>query len=105
MPSQTPRNGPLLPWIRVTEDAYALTAARTFTVDRSPGGTLRLSGPCPRCGTWFTLPVVSETVRGRTNSRSGYVTVMCGCEEPHPQRPANRTGCGAYWNLTVEEAP
>ncbi|MFB7407293.1 hypothetical protein ACFCZ2_08945 [Streptomyces sp. NPDC056202] len=103
MPSQDPQPGPPLPFRRVTEAGYADAAARAFAVDRGPGGVVRLTGPCPRCGAWISPPAVAETVRGRDTTGPGLVTVVCDCEEPHPQRPANRTGCGAYWNLTIEE--
>jgi hypothetical protein len=110
--------GDLKPYEEVTDDRYAKEAANNFAPSSPAPGTLALTGPCPRCDVVIQIPIVDEvykTFRWRTGKApSGAVQpkttervepVVCTCVEPHPNRPANRTGCGAYWQfrLTLSE--
>ncbi|MFE6871559.1 hypothetical protein ACFVFS_34040 [Kitasatospora sp. NPDC057692] len=97
----------------MTEPAYAEEAARTFTVEEYPEGLL-LRGPCPRCGTHIQIELF-EAVFSRGPTPGGSPTgthadgpeagsvepVICTCEEPHPGRPADDIGCGAFWVFLI----
>lgn len=106
----------------VTDPAYAEKVAKTFTLDEPEPGTQILRGPCPRCGTVIDVPVVSVVFRlimddalgttravwGRKKAVSDGPQVepmMCTCEDPHPGRPPDYVGCGAFWKLAISPVP
>jgi hypothetical protein len=109
----------LLPYEEITVPEYAETAAKTFTVEVLPGGTIILRGPCPRCDAVVQVPVVDEVFKGmrsglrsvtgvtrRAKDQKDHVEPMiCTCEDPHPNRPAYNVGCGAYWTLRISARP
>ncbi|WP_405425181.1 hypothetical protein [Streptomyces erythrochromogenes] len=107
-----------IPYEETTDGAYAVTAARTFSVQRPSKGFTLLNGDCPRCRGTLSVPLVSDVLRqgeppsrrrgilrwaaGTRRSRPApYETVRCNCRLPHSGRPENRRGCGAYWNVYV----
>lgn len=103
-----------LPYREITNLTYAEDAAESFTVTELARGTLVLRGPCPRCHALIDIPVVSSifrssrSVSSRLRSRAPKTTeavheepMMCTCEDEHPNRPNGRSGCGAYWTLTI----
>jgi hypothetical protein len=101
-----------LPYAEVTDEAYAEVAARTFTVEEPHPGTVVLRGPCPRCLAVIDIPIVDFVVSrsfpfagaDAMSSDVGHVeSMMCTCEDPHPNRPDGAYGCGAYWVLVVWE--
>jgi len=71
--------------------------------------TLRLVGRCPECG-----HEMDKVIRRRrrddperpTRSDEGKLDVLvyCNCATVHPDRPADRVGCGSYGWLTVNTA-
>jgi hypothetical protein len=95
---------PLEPYERVTHPAFA-ESAKKFTASVITKGALLLHGPCPRCGSPISVPVIEQIFRQRPARRVRIrdVTVTCNCAEAHPNRPDGFRGCGAYWNFTLEE--
>jgi hypothetical protein len=106
-----------LPYKEITDETYALQAAKSFAVTEPARGTLILRGPCPRCRAVIEIPVVSSIFRSsrsisgllRTRATSAEVDhrepMMCTCEGDHPNRPPERKGCGAYWTLSISSTP
>jgi hypothetical protein len=87
-----------LPYLEVTEEDYAVRAARTFSTERLKAGTTLLHGVCPRCEAQITSPLVSLIFRDDEPPEDGeFHVVFCTCDHPHPDRPEGRAGCGAYW--------
>ncbi|QGN48116.1 hypothetical protein GKC29_15565 [Micromonospora sp. WMMC415] len=110
--SAPPPDGEPLPYREVTDEKYAESAARTFTVDEPDPGTLVLRGPCPRCHALIDIAVVDGVFRtsrllGAGPWRRGRSTadheepMLCTCQESHPGRPDDAVGCGAYWTLVL----
>lgn len=93
-----------LPYRVVTEPEYAANAARTFVVETYPEGRL-LRGDCPRCGATIEVPLVDEMFSRRPvpgpSPADQAEPVICTCREPHPGRPADDVGCGAYWVFVI----
>lgn len=109
-----PRQETPLDYAETTDDTYSETAAKTFTATEPAGGTLILRGPCPRCHAVIDIPVVTSIFRSSRSlgdwlrvpapkvSQAGYEEpMMCTCQDEHPNRPEGRSGCGAYWLLTI----
>jgi hypothetical protein len=108
----------VLPYQEITEDDYASCAAVAFTASRPVPGTLVLTGPCPRCTVIIHVPIVDGVYKSSRRRRTTTAAqpepsatqrvepVVCTCDEPHADRPANRVGCGAYWllRITVSES-
>ncbi|MEV4657527.1 hypothetical protein [Micromonospora sp. NPDC049301] len=93
-----------LPYVEVTDEAYAARAAAGFTVREFEFAVL-LTGRCPRCDHLMSSSVVDELYRREASAAApdpGYRTVLCECEADHPARPAGLRGCGAYWTLRLE---
>lgn len=120
MNSSTPASvqGAALPYVEITEDAFAEKAAETFAVAELARGMLILRGPCPRCQAQIDIPVVTTLFRSPHSfvglfSRKGPKAageddlepepMLCTCDDDHPGRPADRVGCGAYWTLTISK--
>ena len=80
-PAPEPKYAPL-PYTEITDDTYAVDAAKSFTVTEQGRGTLVLRGPCPRCRALIDIPVVSSTFDPRA-------LLAAGCEPGHlrPQKP------------------
>lgn len=93
-----------------TTDAYSATAATAFVAQPTTGGIV-LVGPCPRCADPMQYPWVDDSYRGilpptglsalPANRRTA--KMICTCSAPHEGRPDGEIGCGAYWNLSLEE--
>ena len=103
-----------LPYTEITAETFAESAAKDFTVTELARGTLVLRGPCPRCRAFIEIPVVSSIFRSsrslgswprarapKAREASHKEPMMCTCEDDHPNRPEGRSGCGAYWTLTI----
>ncbi|MFJ3106565.1 hypothetical protein [Streptomyces sp. NPDC086835] len=66
---------------------------------------------CPRCGAALELPLFAGVFRqsasaGQGGGGTSHVEPMsCMCLDDHPNRPHDRTGCGAYWTLTITSTP
>ncbi len=89
----------------VTDDAFGERSA-SFEVRPTEGGVI-LHGPCPRCGDVMEFAHVERVYRGLGRRRRHYesssvINVACTCSGEHPGRPAGEVGCGAYWNILVE---
>lgn len=105
-----------LPYRELSENDYAERAARTFMPSTPAPGMLLLTGPCPRCAATIDIAVVEgvyKTFRLRRRAAAGpppapaerIEPVVCTCTEEHTGRPANRTGCGAFWLLKITVKP
>ena len=109
-----------LPYREMTDTTYSERVADSFAVEEPEPGTLILRGPCPRCGAIIDIPVVDGIFRLAMRSTTGISRaawgwkrkpaegpsshvepMICTCEDPHPGRPDDDIGCGAYWTLTV----
>lgn len=106
MPDPAPR---LLPYAEMTKPEFAEKAAANFRPSEDADGIV-LVGPCPRCAAVIEIRLFEEVVRDwfPWRSRSAPATdgrrvepMICTCEHDHPNRPADRKGCGAYWNLAL----
>lgn len=92
-----------------THDSFAQTAAATFSLDVKGSADAELNGPCPRCEDPMSFPVHSHIFRrrkrpARTASDNGLVPMICTCKSmTHQGRPDDAEGCGAYWNLRIDE--
>lgn len=85
-----------------TDDAFAQTAARSFSVVVMRSHT-SLRGPCPRCGDPMDYPIVSQVLRReeREGTAGRHVSMICTCVVSHRGTPEDDEGCGAYWNLEL----
>lgn len=101
-------------YAETTDDKYSEDAAQMFEPIQVAKGTLILRGPCPRCRAVIEIPVVNSIFRssrmlsGRLrgpkagSSQAAYIEPMlCNCQYEHRDRPDGRSGCGAYWTLTI----
>lgn len=97
-----------LPYAEVTDEAYALEAATTFTV-REFDAAVVLSGGCPRCQDPITFTLVDAVFRRESPPAAAaaptYQTIFCTCEAAHPLRAEGQVGCGAYWTLRLDVEP
>lgn len=96
-----------IPYAEVTDDDFAKAAADNFDPRKTTGGVI-LVGPCPRCNDPMEFPWVDDTYRGITETATlpasrRIVTMLCTCTAPHEGRPDDGIGCGAFWNLTIED--
>lgn len=105
-----------------TDPAYEARSAQEFTVRETPDGSMLLVGPCPRCRGAMEALIPAEVF---LSSRTGLlarvlkraeqhtrvaededvqeVPLMCRCTGEHAGRPSDRKGCGAHWNLVIED--
>ncbi|MFD5720923.1 hypothetical protein [Streptomyces sp. NPDC127036] len=107
-----------MPYHETTDRVFGQHAASTFVASEATDDTISLVGSCPRClaGMEVVIPSVmflaNRTGRLRgffkkddktpTAGKEQNVPMICLCPAPHPGRPQDRKGCGAYWNLTVK---
>lgn len=71
-----------------------------------------IEATCPRCdhltATHLPIGVIAPAMKGIVRRSvdipaGRYDTVMvCSCGYPHPGRPPEETGCGAYWRVAME---
>jgi hypothetical protein len=91
-----------------TGDDYAETFVQSATSSTTRRGLL-LSGRCPRCNDPMDYPIVTEVFQSSTGGRQSATTddtpLLCTCKVPHPKRPADDEGCGAYWNIRLTNPP
>ncbi|MER6685858.1 hypothetical protein [Streptomyces olivaceoviridis] len=98
-----PGPGTLAPYLETTHGDYAARYTAGLRVEAADAGVVVLYGRCPRCGCAFTYTHTDRVFRSpRRGPRPAHVPVLCACETDHPGRPAEETGCGAYWNVVVE---
>jgi hypothetical protein len=110
--------GAPLPYTEICEDTFSEKAARTFTATEVSRGTLVLRGPCPRCTDAIDIPLVNSIFKSsrafgwlgggppKAAEAASYTEpMMCTCQNDHPNRPDGRSGCGAYWVLTITPPP
>ncbi|CAL9276906.1 hypothetical protein ACFC5H_17275 [Streptomyces rochei] len=102
---QGPATREPVPYREVTEDHYAPTYTAEVTVTPVDAESVVLSGRCPRCRCPAVFLHAPRTFRAapRRAGRSD-IPVICTCTTPHPDRPEDETGCGAYWNVRLERA-
>lgn len=69
---------------------------------------LRFEGSCPFClgETDYThqlrlIPSVATAPKGQGIGELT-ITVLCTCEEGHPNRPPNESGCGQSWTHIIK---
>ena len=99
------------PYEEITHPSFAEQAA-SFQAVPTRGGVV-LSGPCPRCGDPMDFPHVDSVVRSGLRLRphpvppaataETVVPMICTCAVPHPGRPNDLDGCGAYWNVILRD--
>ena len=90
----------------VTNDAFGEQSA-SFEVQPTEGGVI-LHGRCPRCADVMEFVHLERIYRGlgrrrRPRESSNVINVACTCSCEHPGRPAGEVGCGAYWNIVIED--
>ncbi|WP_143631415.1 hypothetical protein [Streptomyces thermovulgaris] len=93
-----------VPYHETTEERYAgeyTTGLRILSVDDE---SVVLSGRCPRCGCACTYLYTHRSFRRpRRGLREQRIPVICTCSTDHPGRPDGEEGCGAYWNVLLEQ--
>ncbi|MFD5517266.1 hypothetical protein [Streptomyces sp. NPDC127066] len=101
------------PYEEITRPSFAERAA-SFQAVPTRGGVV-LKGPCPRCGDPMDFPYVDSVVRSwlrrrprpepptATATEETVVPMICTCAVPHPGRPDDLDGCGAYWNVILRD--
>jgi hypothetical protein len=104
-----------IPYEEVNHPDFAQHATQTFTIETVSPGIVLLHGTCPRCHARIQVPFVDKVFRtwskGRPDGRGSgesalsgrQETIICTCEEQHPNRPDDHVGCGAYWILRFEQ--
>ncbi|MGW5213054.1 MULTISPECIES: hypothetical protein [unclassified Streptomyces] len=99
-----PTAGRRVPYREMTAEPYARDFTREAQALPVDDETTVLSGSCPRCGCSFTYTYRPRAFRGpRRGPRVREVPVMCTCTTEHEERPVGEEGCGAYWNVRLEE--
>ncbi len=102
--SGQPPAGPSVPYQEVTDDAYAPAYVRGARILSSDPEATVLGGTCPRCGCPCVFEHVPRTFRSpRRGPRVREIPMMCTCTTGHEDRPAGEEGCGAYWNVRLED--
>jgi hypothetical protein len=112
-----------MPYHEASDPAFAVKAASTFRASAGDADTVALTGSCPRCDAGMSVVVPGEMffanraaflrrMLGRSRppavpsaGRDQEVPLVCLCTASHPGRPADRKGCGAYWNLMLSDQP
>ncbi len=93
-----------LDYAETTADDYAEKFVQSATPSTTRRG-VQLSGRCPRCDDPMDYPIVTEVFQSSTGGGHGAGTdetpLLCTCKVPHPKRPADEEGCGAYWNIRL----
>lgn len=94
----------------VTDPVLAAFADDCTVVETTTG--IDLVGWCRRCRHPMTYPYPIQVVgrgilplRRPPTPREHVLTMVCTCTEEHAGRPPQEYGCGAYWNVTLEDAP
>ncbi|MFF8507856.1 hypothetical protein ACF064_07175 [Streptomyces sp. NPDC015492] len=102
---QMRRQNDCLPYQEISEPGYAETAARTFTRTwHDGGGSVTLSGPCPRCSCDMEVEIVAEVFKSPGGLAGTTEPVLCeGTDRPHPGSPWGEPGCGANWLYRVPD--
>jgi hypothetical protein len=75
-------------------------AETDFSVGPPDGGTVRVSGICPRCGHDFVNDVITYGTGVRFAPETTY-RVDCACLESHEDRPSGKYGCGAFGGVDI----
>ena len=98
-----------LPYAEMTNPEFAVQAAEAFRSTKDADGIV-LIGPCPRCAAVIEIRLFDQVVRDWIPWRSRPTLavagrrvepMICTCAHDHPNRPPDRKGCGAYWNLVL----
>lgn len=105
--------GTPLEYQEVTDPSYSTTVAGNHTLVPVGDEEYVLLCDCPRCGAALELPLFTGVFRqagppgpGGSGGGTNHVEPMsCICLDDHPNRPLDRTGCGAYWTLTITSTP
>lgn len=107
---------PAGPWERESQEKWNEVASRTSTVtllpDEKNPTRIRVEGKCPACGhqTVHSEPLqlvsVADAVpsvarAARRSAKQATVEALCDCSGSHTGAPADGTGCGRSWALTV----
>lgn len=92
------------------DKAASLVIAGALTlsyVENRSVSSLRIDGPCPRCGHSFhqtrALSLPATSVRGVATAfepAATWADFMCDCTIVHPGTPAAEHGCGASYSVT-----
>lgn len=62
------------------------------------GSELDVTGLCPRCLHRTSASFGNGFSSALPDSTSDHEQIVwCACGQDHPNRPAAKTGCGAYW--------
>ncbi len=92
-----------MPYLETTHDDYAVRYTTGLRVEAADAGVVVLYGRCPRCGCAFTYTHTGPGVsRAAPHAPAGALPVLARARPGIPGRPADETGCGAYWNVLVE---
>ncbi|MGV9540171.1 hypothetical protein [Nocardia beijingensis] len=94
-----------VPYHEHSDDDFSDRAAGRFEARETTGGYL-LIGSCPRCSDSMEFPWVDDAYLN-TSQPSGtrrVISMLCTCKGEHAGRDSDGIGCGAYWNLILEES-
>jgi hypothetical protein len=97
-----------LPYEFRTSERYS---EAVFRQEPARHGVIILRGQCPRCAAPLSIPILDPVLGGRRDfpswlapggdRREDATPLLCNCREPHPGRPADAIGCGAYWTTVL----
>ncbi|MFI7357584.1 hypothetical protein ACIBTP_27140 [Streptomyces avidinii] len=114
-PQSTPQSHQPVPYEETTDPRYAQEVVANHDLAHVKGNDYTLTCLCPRCGAALEIPLFEPDYRALLGARRAAaqpapapasaanppVPISCDCLGTHDGRPADRTGCGAFWTLTL----
>ncbi|MFJ7586649.1 hypothetical protein ACIQZO_04455 [Streptomyces sp. NPDC097617] len=122
-PQLIPHSHQPVPYEETTDPRYAQDVVANHDVAHVKGKDYTLTCVCPRCGAALAVPLFEPDYRALLGARRSAAQpaaapapspaptsaatanppfpISCDCPGTHDGRPEDRTGCGAFWTLTL----
>ncbi|MGW6983448.1 hypothetical protein ACWGE1_29090 [Streptomyces sp. NPDC054932] len=118
-PPITPQSHRPLPYEETTDPLYTREVAQNHDLQHVRGDDYAVICTCPRCGAALDIELFEPGFRAMVRavapagaqpapapapapvSTSTVVPMSCVCLGTHDGRPEGRSGCGAFWTLTL----
>ncbi|WP_327266097.1 hypothetical protein OG444_36195 [Streptomyces sp. NBC_01232] len=125
-PHVTPQSHQPVPYEETTDLRYAREVVQNHELTHVKGDDYALTCVCPRCGAALEIELFEPGFRALTPAAqqpgaqpppapapvpaqgpapapasSTVLPISCVCPGTHDGRPEDRTGCGAFWTLTL----
>jgi hypothetical protein len=67
------------------------------------GQRMHVAGSCPACShdSPIVIPQQFTAMEAKAGSKVLALSLACTCDQPHPGRPDDATGCGRHWSCTA----